>query len=345
MTRSTTQSRCRLLSPGHQFAFEFDFGDSWQHLCTVHTRLVDPEEAWGAVPDRPVSYFGWGDLPDQYGRTWQDDDGSGTWPQPPDPPTSDLPPLLPGWGNEPSSGGGGLMGIGDTNAWDEESWRRLRAAFYSKDGREIVDVLLHCDLLEIPQMAGDGILIALDQGIDEAAWLARRLRDSLPFDDDVLAQQLDAALGVAPSPDLKPVYVDLDELATHLDGEGDLERCRLDVITGEFWPDDVVGLTGIEPPDYWDDNDRWIEVYGIGSRAGWRDMADFVGQIQDRDLAQRLERALRGKGAFRRFRDIVFDHEDLGWAWHRFSDDRKRGRARAWLAEAGYRVSHDSPDG
>ena len=57
-------------------------------------------EAYGIVPPRPVAVFGWGDLPDQYGRRWSSDDGGS--PVPPNPKGTDLPPILPGWGRADS---------------------------------------------------------------------------------------------------------------------------------------------------------------------------------------------------------------------------------------------------
>lgn len=60
---------------------------------------VDPLEVYGATPDRPVPYFGWGDIPDQYGRRWAEDDGESPVPAPPDPPLSDLPDLHYTWGS------------------------------------------------------------------------------------------------------------------------------------------------------------------------------------------------------------------------------------------------------
>ena len=84
------------LKPGEQFIYVFDFGDDWAHLCTVGKSPIDPLEALGIVPDRPLPYFGWGVIPDQYGRAWSDDDGEAE--PPPDPQLIDLPPLRPGWG-------------------------------------------------------------------------------------------------------------------------------------------------------------------------------------------------------------------------------------------------------
>jgi hypothetical protein len=87
------------LSLGEQFVYEFDFGDSWTHLCTVAPMRIDPVDELGISPTAPLPYWGWGAIPDQYGRRWADDDGEGD--EPDNPGTRDLPPLQPGWGTEP----------------------------------------------------------------------------------------------------------------------------------------------------------------------------------------------------------------------------------------------------
>jgi hypothetical protein len=79
------------LRAGEQFVYEFDFGDSWLHLCTVGPQRISPEEMLGIVPPRPLPYWGWGAIPDQYGREW--DDGSEA--PGPDPKGADLPPIGP----------------------------------------------------------------------------------------------------------------------------------------------------------------------------------------------------------------------------------------------------------
>jgi hypothetical protein len=56
----------------------------------------------------------------------------------------------------------------------------------------------------------------------------------------------------------------------------------------------------------------------------------------DPNLADRLTRAISGRGAFRRFKNTLFDRPDLMTQWHAFSADRQRGRARSWLAAEGY---------
>lgn len=91
--RKTRLSRLQL---GEQFIYTFDFGDDWAHLCTVAKSPIDPIESLGIIPDKPLPYFGWGAIPDQYGRAWRDDDGES--PPPPDPEMEDLPALRPDWG-------------------------------------------------------------------------------------------------------------------------------------------------------------------------------------------------------------------------------------------------------
>jgi hypothetical protein len=59
---------CRELGPGDEFSFSFDLGDNWRHRCTVEPEKVDPVETYGEVPAAPVAIWGWGSIPDQYGR-------------------------------------------------------------------------------------------------------------------------------------------------------------------------------------------------------------------------------------------------------------------------------------
>ena len=84
------------LTGGQQFAYVFDLGDDWAHLCTVGPERIEPLDTLGTTPDRPMPYWGWGSIPDRYGRRWDGDDGE--TPPPLDPELADLPALQPGWG-------------------------------------------------------------------------------------------------------------------------------------------------------------------------------------------------------------------------------------------------------
>jgi Plasmid pRiA4b ORF-3-like protein len=58
------------VAPGEEFGFVFDFGDRWEHRCRVLQEKVDPRDEWGGgpLPRQPVAIWGWGEIPDQYGR-------------------------------------------------------------------------------------------------------------------------------------------------------------------------------------------------------------------------------------------------------------------------------------
>ena len=89
-----------------------------------------------------------------------------------------------------------------------------------------------------------------------------------------------------------------------------------------------------------DDPDRWLWVECEGSRAGYRDMEWFIADLEDPAVADRLSIAITGRGAFRRFKDVLSRWPDLMERWHGFSEDRQRGRARSWLADQGYAASY-----
>jgi hypothetical protein len=61
------------LTQGTLFEYVSDLRDEWRHRCEVRAVDVDPDVEFGDVPLAPVPLFGWGVIPDQYGRTVPDD--------------------------------------------------------------------------------------------------------------------------------------------------------------------------------------------------------------------------------------------------------------------------------
>ena len=57
------------VGPGDRFAYTFDLTAGWRHDCRVLEETVDPLSVFGERPVRPAIAFGWGWIPDQYGRT------------------------------------------------------------------------------------------------------------------------------------------------------------------------------------------------------------------------------------------------------------------------------------
>ena len=158
---------------------------------------------------------------------------------------------------------------------------------------------------------GDWVVAALEQHADGATEAAGRmvaaLRERDWEGDDVLADQLEALLTNGVIPDLRPLPVHLDELAGILEGDPMYGGGRVDLATGEVWPAPAVDYAreiGQEDEDESDDPDKWLWVHCEGSRDGYRDMERFIGTVRDPGRTDRLEIAISGRGAFRRFKDV-----------------------------------------
>jgi hypothetical protein len=179
------------------------------------------------------------------------------------------------------------------------------------------------DIDAVLQLTGDGLLEAPVDPL--ARECAQRLRRRGLDGDAELADALEGAPG-----DLRPLAVDLEDLASILEGDPVHGGGRLDLTTGDIWHqspyDDPAGDEELEDEGCW----LWIEA---SSHAGWCDMSEFIETVDDRELADRLQRAIHGRGAFRRFRDELADHPDELTRFHLFADERQRGRARRWLAD------------
>lgn len=66
---------CDLVEEEDELSYVFDFGDRWTHKVTIERTDVCTdfyEDERGLDPDHPVISWGWGTLPDQYGRTTPD---------------------------------------------------------------------------------------------------------------------------------------------------------------------------------------------------------------------------------------------------------------------------------
>lgn len=319
----------RTVDQGAQFRYVFDLGDDWTHCCTVDIGHVDPADVLGVIPRAPMAYWGWGTIPDQYDRNWAEDDGESRVPSRPRQPHAMLD---DGW---PAGGEGPPLVDVD----------QLRAASADGDVAGIVAAIEGHDVSEVLQRAGSAVQVALRDAPDRvsplAVSLAQRLeiRD-LPGDEE-LAQDLLAAVRREPPPG-RPLPVDLEELSGLLEGDPVAnEGGFLDLRTGEVVPaflidEEMVGADTVVDVDA--EPDRWLFVPCEGSRSGWEDMATYVAAVADSHLREQLERAIEGKGAYRRFRDLIRD-EGLTQAWQEFSDERQMGRAREYLAERGVRAT------
>jgi hypothetical protein len=76
-----------------------------------------------------------------------------------------------------------------------------------------------------------------------------------------------------------------------------------------------------------------VEPLGSSVEYGW--MEDFAGTLGNARLRDLLEVALAGRGAFRRFKDVLLAYPVEREAWFAFRDGHVRAAARDWLEENG----------
>jgi hypothetical protein len=224
---------------------------------------------------------------------------------------------------------------------DDRPLADLRGAVARGDGADVLSAIGHLELSGVAQLAGEGLLLALALGLpgalDQAKHCITTLRERGWAGDEDLAALLAAATGETPPLELRSVSVELDELSWILEGDGSSGDGRVDLLTGEVWPEaaiDYAEETGEELPDP-DNSYRWLFVSCEGSREGYRDMEYFIASLDNSDRADALSIAIEGRGAFRRFRDVLDRWPDEKERFFAFSGERQRGRARSWLALAG----------
>ncbi|MEU2006531.1 hypothetical protein ACH47B_35725 [Rhodococcus sp. NPDC019627] len=317
----------RLLGPGAEFQFTFDLGDDWTHRCVIGSDKVDPIEVLGIRPEAPVPYWGWGTIPDQYGRRWADDDGQSRAPRRPSRPH---PMLLHAW---PAQDQVPALDVSE-----------LRAAIAAADAARFLTAVRGHEIDDALQQVAAGIPMALTQRRKQTEPVAVSVINRLTWragpGDGVLAEDLLACLRREPLAG-RVVPVDLEMLGTELEGDPGMSAGGyLDLHTGQVYDassTDPMMVGEDAAVDVEAEPDRWLRFDRTGSRDGWRDMAAFTARQHDATLRARLERAIEGKGAFGRFRDLV-SQESLADQWYAFATDRQLGRAREFLADQGIRV-------
>ncbi|MGH3012856.1 MAG: UPF0158 family protein [Gaiellaceae bacterium] len=126
--------------------------------------------------------------------------------------------------------------------------------------------------------------------------------------------------------------VDLDDLAQALEDHSYEHTWWLDPETGEvvLWSDYVQEQGETDPET------RGLRpIDAIPSHEGYEEMQDFIERVRDPRARDLLERAIAGRGAFRRFKDTLLDLPELRDAWFRFHDARLERRAIRWLLDEG----------
>jgi hypothetical protein len=77
---------------------------------------------------------------------------------------------------------------------------------------------------------------------------------------------------------------------------------------------------------------NYLRIDPVSSREQYRWMERFIPLAEDNDLREKLTQAIDGKGAFRRFKDVLMSFGDEREKWFTFRSERLRTFMEAWLA-------------
>jgi predicted nucleotidyltransferase len=93
-----------------------------------------------------------------------------------------------------------------------------------------------------------------------------------------------------------------------------------------------------------DGGQRYLRVPDADSGEGYGDMEDFIVTVEDEHLRELLWVAIQGRGAFRRFKDVLYDYPRERKRWFSFGDTQVRRRVLDWLESEGIEPIIEEPE-
>lgn len=89
--------------------------------------------------------------------------------------------------------------------------------------------------------------------------------------------------------------------------------------------------------------ETYLAVEAVPSRIQYQWLDSFIKSIEEEDLRTRLEAAINGKGAFRRFKDILLTLPEERSRWFEYRDHLMRQYIVQWVLDKGVKPLNDPP--
>lgn len=138
------------------------------------------------------------------------------------------------------------------------------------------------------------------------------------------------------------VVTDFDEICWAFEDVSLDNRYYLDLKTGEIiFVSDFMDREEIKEIEEKLDagfGERYIVIPKIEPGEGYEDMEDFIETVQDEGLKEKLYIAIDGRGAFRRFKNVLLNYPGERERWFKFKDARMRERVKEWLDAKGIEI-------
>lgn len=163
---------------------------------------------------------------------------------------------------------------------------------------------------------------------------------------------------------MKKLNVDLEYIAICMDDEDRYDQnYYLDTETGEtiVIPREVVDALDEEESlkrlpegelklvdlarDILSGNPRYVEIPIKRSKEALSDLLDFAEKIPDQRIKDRISLLFHGKGAWRKFRELLQESPALEREWSKFKEEKEKKNVLAWLHGLGIEPTAKNEEG
>ncbi|MEJ7732943.1 MAG: UPF0158 family protein [Polyangiaceae bacterium] len=148
----------------------------------------------------------------------------------------------------------------------------------------------------------------------------------LPVDEEDMANE-----NAAPNAVVRDIPIDWEALEDAFENNAPEVHSYLHLVTGDV----LRVVDGVADPQMHariaaDQN--YLRIDPVSSREQYRWMERYIPMVEDQELAGKLTQAIDGKGAFRRFKDVLMAYGPERERWFTFRSERLRIFMEAWLS-------------
>lgn len=152
-------------------------------------------------------------------------------------------------------------------------------------------------------------------------------REILSFDEEAMSNENTAAGGAA----IRDIPIDWEALEDAFENNAPEVHSYLHLVTGDV----LRVVDGVADPQMHariaaDQN--YLRIDPVSSREQYRWMERYIPMVEDPELQGKLGQAIDGKGAFRRFKDVLMAYAPERERWFAFRSERLRIFMEAWLS-------------
>jgi hypothetical protein len=143
-------------------------------------------------------------------------------------------------------------------------------------------------------------------------------------------------------PPAREVPVDWEALEDAFENNAPEVHSYLHLVTGEV----LRVVDGVADPQMHvriASDPQYLRIDPVSSREQYRWMERFIPTVEEAELTAKLNAAIDGKGAFRRFKDVLMTYAEERERWFVFRSERLRTFMEAWLAAHGIVASARAP--